>query len=152
MRFSAPSLGGRMTGTLVAWEADTLVVRVDGDAAALGLIVPADSVTNIEVRRERRMTIDGVGIGLLGGTILALVASPDWVDENGECTPLACLAYKVSPHVETRVAVLSTVGAVVGAIVGSQTKSRKWAPVHLDHVGAGPAPGGGLAFGVRISF
>ena len=152
IRFDAPSLGGRLTGTLVAWESDTLVVRVDGDAEGLALIVPADSVTRIDVRRERRMTLEGAGVGLLGGTLLALVASPDWVDENGDCLTLPCLAYKVSPNLDTRVAVLGFVGTLLGTIVGSETKHVTWAPVHLEGLNVGPAPNGGLTLGVRISF
>ena len=152
VRLDAPSLGGRLTGTLLAWESDTLVVNVDGDAEGLGLIVPADSVTRIEVRHEWRRTAEGVVVGVLGGALLGAVASPDLVDENGECTPLACVAYEALPHFDTRVAVLSVVGGLVGAIVGSETKAAKWAPVHLEHLSVGPGPGGGLAFGVTISF
>ncbi len=151
VRLDAPSLG-RITGTLVAWEPDTLVVREDGQAAGLNLIILADSVSRIEVRRERRMTLEGAGVGLLVGTLVAVTASPDWVDENGECTPLACLAYKVSPNLDTRIAVLGLVGALAGAIVGSETKTLTWSRVPLERLDVGPAPGGGLAFGVRISF
>jgi len=152
IRFDAPSLGGRLTGTLVAWEPDTLVVRVDGYAQGLGLILPVDSVTRIDVRRERRMTLEGLGVGLLGGTLLALAASPDWLDENGNCTTLSCLAYKVSPHLDTRIAVLGFTGALLGTIIGSETKKATWAPVHLERLNLGPAPDGGLALGVRITF
>lgn len=152
IRFDAPSLDGRLTGTLVAWVSDTLVVRVDGDAAGLNLMVPVDSVSRIDVYRERRMTLEGMSLGLLSGTLLALVASPDCVDENGDTQALACLAYKVSPHLDTRVAVLGGVGALLGTIIGSETKTARWAPVRLERLNIGPAPGGGLALGVRISF
>lgn len=152
IRFDTPSLGGPLTGTLVAWESDTLVVRVDGDAAGLRLIVPADSLTRMDVRRERRMTLEGLGLGLLGGTFLAVVASPDWVDENGECATLPCIAYKVSPQLDTRVAVLGFTGALLGTIIGSETKKVTWAPVHLERLRVGPATHGGLALGVRITF
>jgi len=96
IRFDAPSLGGRLTGTLVAWEPDTLVVRVDGYAQGLGLILPVDSVT--------------------------------------------------------RIAVLGFTGALLGTIIGSETKKATWAPVHLERLNLGPAPDGGLALGVRITF
>jgi len=96
IRFDAPSLGGRLTGTLVAWEPDTLVVRVDGYAQGLGLILPVDSVT--------------------------------------------------------RIAVLGFTGALLGTIIGSETKRATWAPVHLERLNLGPAPDGGLALGVRITF
>jgi hypothetical protein len=152
VRLDAPSLGGRLTGTLVRLAADTLVVEVDGHSVGLGLIVAADSVTRIDVYREQRMPLEGMVVGALAGTLLAAVASPDWVDENGDCTPLACLAYKVSPDLDTRVAVLGFTGALLGTIVGAETKTAKWAPVHLERLQIGSAPDGGLALGVRISF
>ncbi|HVH66373.1 MAG TPA: hypothetical protein VM716_00750 [Gemmatimonadales bacterium] len=150
VRFDAPSLGGRLTGTLVAWESDTLVVRVDGDSP--GLIVPVDSVTRIDVRRERRMTLEGAGVGLLAGALLALAASPDWLDENGDCTTPECLAYKVSPHLDTRLAVLGGVGALLGMIVGSEGRTATWTRVHLKHLNVGATRVGGLALGVSMSF
>lgn len=152
IRFDAPGLGGRQTGTLVAWESDTLVVNVDGDAPGLALIVPADSVIRIDVRRERRMTLEGMGLGVLAGTLLAVVASPDLVDDNGNCTTAACLAYKVSPHVETRIAVLGVVGALLGSIVGSSTKTATWANLPLERVNVGVTQDGGLALGATFSF
>ena len=151
VRLDVPSLG-RITGTLVTWEPDTLVVREDGQAEGLGLIILADSVSRIDVRRERRMTLEGAGVGLLVGTLLAVTASPDWVDDNGDCTPLACLAYKVSPNLDTRIAVLGLVGALAGAIAGSETKTHTWSRVPLERLHVSPAQGDGLAFGVRISF
>ena len=152
IRFDAPSLGGRLTGTLVSWESDTLVVKVDGDAEGLQTIVPANSVTRLDVHGERRMIPEGAALGLLGGIVLASVADPNWVDENGECTTLPCLAYEVSPDLGTRIAVLSVAGVVLGAIMGSTTKTSTWATVPLQGLQVGPAPDGGLALGVRISF
>jgi hypothetical protein len=152
IRFDARSLGGRLIGTLVAWESDTLVVKVDGDAEGLHTIVPADSVTRLDVRGERRMTLEGAALGLLGGTLLALVADPSWLDENGDCTTLPCLAYEVSPNLDTRVAVLSVAGTLLGTIIGSETKRATWATVPLQGLRVGPTQDGGLALGVRISF
>lgn len=151
IRFDAPSLGGRLTGTLVSWESDTLLVKVDGDAEGLQTIVPADSVTRLDVRGERRMIPEGAALGLLAGVVLAAIADPNWVDENGDCT-LPCLAYEVSPNLDTRVAVLSVAGVLVGAIMGSQTKTTTWATVPLQGLQVRPAPDAGLALGVRISF
>ncbi len=91
-------------------------------------------------------------MGLLVGTLLAVTASQDWVDENGDCTPLPCLAYKVSPNLDTRIAVLGLIGALAGAIAGSETKTHTWSRVPLERLDVGPAPAGGLALGVRISF
>jgi len=124
---------------------------VDGDAPGLALVVPVDSVTRLEVGRERRMTLELGGLGVLAGTALAVAADPNSVDENGNCS-LACFAYKVSPHLDTRVAVLSIAGAVLGTIVGAGTKQETWATVPLTRVRVGATPDGGLALGVSISF
>jgi hypothetical protein len=152
IRFDAPSLGDRQTGTLVRWEDDTLVVSVDGDAPGLALMMPVDSVTRIEVQHERRMTAEGLLLGGLAGTLLAVLASPDVVDDNGNCTTLPCLAYHVSPRMETRMAVLGGVGALLGTIIGSETKTATWVTVPLQRLTVGPTAGGGLALGVQISF
>jgi hypothetical protein len=152
IRFDAPSLGGRLTGTLVEWVVDTLVVRVDGYALGLALIVPADSVTRLEVRRERPMTLESAVAGVLAGTLIALAASPDAVDEDGDCTTLECLAYKASPHLDTRIAVFGVTGALLGAIAGSGEKTVTWTEVPLKRLSIGGTPDGGLALGVRISF
>ena len=152
IRFDARSIGGRQAGTLVRWESDTLVVWVDADPQGLGLVVPVDSVSQIDVLRERRMTLEGAGLGLLGGTLLALVATPDCVDENGESAILPCLAYKVSPHLDTRVMALGLTGLLLGTAIGSETKSTKWVTVPLQRLTVGGTPDGGLALGVRISF
>ncbi|HKE89350.1 MAG TPA: hypothetical protein VKB45_03370 [Gemmatimonadales bacterium] len=152
IRLDASGVGGRLTGTVEEVSADTLMVRVDGDAPGLALLVPTDSVTRLEVQRDRRMTIEGAGLGVLAGTLLAVLASPDVVDENGNCTTAACLAYKVSPHVGTRIKVLSVAGALLGAIVGSTTKTMTWANVDLQRLDVSATGDGGLALGVRISF
>ena len=152
IRFEATGLGGRQTGTVVAWEADTLVVNVDGDAPGLNLVLLADSITQIDVRRERAMTLEYAGLGLAAGALLALAASPDWLDENGKCTTAECLAYKVSPHLNTRLAVFGGVGLLLGTIIGSDKKKETWARVSLKRVNVGAAPDGGLALGFRISF
>jgi hypothetical protein len=152
IRFDAVSLGSQLTGTLVTREIDRLMVRVDGDAPGLLLIVPADSVTRIDVRRERRMTAEGALVGMLGGALLAAVASPDWVDENGDCTTLPCLAHKVSPNLDTRMAVLGVTGLLLGTIIGSETKTAAWVTVPLHQLNIGATPEGGLALGFRISF
>jgi len=152
IRFDAASFGDQMTGTLVSWEVDTLVVQVDGDAPGLALMVPEDSVSRLDVRRERTMAAEGALLGGLAGTVLAVVASPDVLDDNGNCTTLECLAYQVSPKVDTRIGVLAGVGFLLGIIVGSETKTVSWSSVPLQRLTVGSTPNGGLALGVRLSF
>jgi hypothetical protein len=58
----------------------------------------------------------------------------------------------VSPRLDTRLAVFGIAGVLLGTIIGSETKTTTWASVPLARLNVGPAPGGGLALGVRISF
>jgi hypothetical protein len=152
VRLEAPSLGGRLVGTLVALENDTLAIQEDGQADGLRLIIRTDSIARLEVRRERSMALEGAGVGLLAGALTALAADPNWLDENGDCTTLSCIAYKVSPHLDTRLAVFGTLGTLLGAIAGSGEKTHRWARVDLKRVHIAPAPSGGLALGFSISF
>jgi hypothetical protein len=143
IRLDAPSAGGQLRGTLIALEPDTLVMAEAGQPAGLRLIILTDSIARLEVQRERSLAPEGAVLGFLGGTLLALVASPDCVNEDGESQTLLCLAYKVSPHLDTRITVLGGLGALVGVIAGSDTKKRWWIPVPLN---------GGCALGLSISF
>ena len=142
IRFDAANLGLRLTGRMVRLEPAAMVVALDGDAPGLSVIVPTDSISALAVRSERRMIAEGVLIGSLAGAAVGALASPDWVDEDGDCTIL-CMAYEVSPNVDTRMAVLGVAGAVLGAIVGAGTKTGSWIAVPLR---------GELALGVRLSF
>lgn len=152
MRLDAPNQGGRLTGKLLAMESDTLVMEEDGQAAGLRLIILTDSISRIEVRRERSMALEGAGVGLLAGILAALAADPNWVDENGECTTLPCVAYQVSPHLDKRLAVLGLAGTLLGAIAGAGEKTHRWVQVPLQRLEVGPTPGGGMALGVRLTF
>jgi hypothetical protein len=150
IRLLARGVDGLLVGTVTAAESDTLIVRVDGEGA--GLIVPVDSILRLDVWGERAKVLEGVGVGVLGGVLLALVASPHWVDEYGECTTAPCLAYEISPNVGTRVAALSAVGALVGGIVGSKDRTSTWRSVRLQRVGVAPVSAGRLGVGVTLSF
>jgi hypothetical protein len=150
IRFDALSLGNQFIGTLVSWESDTLVVQVDGDANDLSLLVHADSVTRLDVRRERRMAPEGMALGALAGALLALVASPDWVDENGDCTTFECIAYHVSPQLDKRLGLLTATGAVLGTILGASTKTPTWVRVPVQRLAIGATRDGGLMLGANL--
>ena len=142
IRFDAANLGPRLTGRMVRLEPAAMVVALDGDAPGLAVVVPTDSISALAVQHERRMIAEGVLIGSLAGVAIGALASPDWVDDEGNCTIL-CMAYDVSPNVDTRMTVLGLAGAVLGAIVGAGTKTSSWIAVPLQ---------GRLALGVRLSF
>jgi hypothetical protein len=143
VRFDAANLGLRLTGRMVRLEPAAMVVALDGDAPGLAVVVPTDSISALAVNHERRMIAEGVLLGSLAGAAIGALASPDWVDENGDCT-IMCIAYEISPNLDTRMAVLGLAGAALGAIVGARAKSSTWVTVPLQR--------GGVAFGVRLSF
>lgn len=149
VRLHARGLGGPLVGTVTAAEPDTLIVRLDGEGA--GLIVPIDSIIKMHVRGERDLTPEGIGVGALAGALLAVVASPDWVDEYGECE-LPCLAYEISPDVGTRVTVLGLLGAVLGGVAGSQARVPTWRRVRVERVRVVPVSTGGVGLGVTLPF
>lgn len=151
VRFDAASLGLRLTGRMVRLEPAAMVVALDGEAPGLAVVVPTDSISALAVRHERRMIAEGVLLGSLAGAAIGALASPDWVDDNGDCTIL-CLAYEISPEVDTRMTVLGITGAVLGAIAGAGARSSTWVAVPLERLTVGSTPEGGLAFGVRLSF
>ena len=142
IRFDAANLGLRLTGKMVRFEPAAMVVALDGDAPGLAVMVPTDSISALAVRHERRMVAEGLLIGSLSGVAIGALASPDWVDDGGDCTIL-CMAYDVSPSVDTRMAVLGVAGAVLGVIIGASTTTSSWVVVPMQH---------DLAFGVRLSF
>ena len=142
VRFDAANLGLRLTGRLVRLESAAMVVALEGDAPGLAVIVPTDSISALHVQHERRMIAEGVLIGSLAGAAIGALASPDWVDDNGDCT-IMCRAYDNSPNLDTRMAVLGLTGAVLGAIVGAGAKSASWVAVPLHS---------GVAVGVSLSF
>ena len=142
IRFDAANLGAGLTGRMVRLEPTALVVALDGDAPGLAVMIPTDSVSALAVHHERRMVAEGLLIGSLAGVAVGALASPDWVDDDGNCTIL-CRAYDVSPNVDTRMAVLGLAGALVGTIIGAGTKTSSWVVVPLQNK---------LALGVSVSF
>ena len=142
IRFDAANLGVGLTGRMVRLEPAAMVVALDGDAPGLAVLVSTDSISALAVQHERRMIAEGLLIGSLTGAAIGALASPDWVDDEGDCTIL-CMAYEVSPNADTRMAVLGLAGAVLGTIIGAGTRTSSWVVVPMQHE---------VAVGIRLSF
>ena len=96
-----PSPRQRSVGTFLAWKADSLVVRSNGDT----LSVPVNLVTRLDVSRARGLSSKGAAIGALVGGGLGAAA---------ELGP-AGIAF----------------GAGVGALLGTGSSARKGAGIGL---------------------
>jgi len=108
----------RFVGAVVRLEETDLVVQLDGEAVR----IPLDSIATLELRtgRKRRTLLGavvGAGAGLAFGTWL--VAS--LCDADSDCDKAV-----------TGVAIVTGIGALLGAAVGTAFHSDQWRPVPLN--------------------
>jgi hypothetical protein len=140
---SAPA-GAPLVGTLVGLDAEAVVVKPFPDAAPVRIAV--SEVERFEVSRGRRpQPLQGALIGAAIGTMpgLALTFGDYSSDVHGSGPdPLAVAA------------VGAAAGAALGAVVGWALKSEEWSPLPLASASASvcPAPGGGVAFSLRVAW
>ena len=145
VRLRARALGqGRVVATVLASESDTLVLKPDGEAA--GLIVPWDSVADLEIGRWKTHELEGAVAGLLAGLLAAAAAGPCDYDDCTLGEDLLEAEYKIMPDFGTRAFVLGGLGLFLGAILGSDVKTEAWRPVVL------PKGGGSVSLGLSFSF
>jgi len=140
-------------GTLVTWEADTLVVQSNRDTLA----VPVDFVTRLDVSRGRKTnTANGAGIGfLLGGLVGAVIVYASYE----ECVPqglFSCIGPNYGPGTYALAGgVIGGFGGLMaGALIGSAIKTDRWQEVPLDQlrVSFGPQRDGRFGFGASVRF
>lgn len=145
VRIRAAALGARpVVATVVAFEADTLIVNPDGEAA--GLIVALDSLTAVDVGHWTTHPVEGALVGLLAGVLVAGMAGPC---EYDDCTLGELVlegTYKLMPDAGTRVTALGGLGLVLGAAVGAAVKTETWRPLVRPGCGGGASTGVGLSF------
>ncbi len=139
----------RYVGTLVTWEADTLVVQSNGDT----LSVPANLVTRLDVSRGRKTNTGmGAGIGFLVGGVAGAVVG---YGSYEECVPqgfLSCLGAVGPESLAFAGALIGGFGGLVtGALIGSAIETDHWQEVQLDRVRVSFGPqrtgkGAGIGF------
>ncbi|MBI4531314.1 MAG: hypothetical protein HY709_07300 [Candidatus Latescibacteria bacterium] len=133
VRLTVPTVvGSRLSGTLVAWDVEKLVVqRGEGDS----VLIARTAVTRLEVSRGRRSRDkEGAGIGFLvgasAGVILGVIIEKKFsfgVWGMEEERPRS----GGHPRLVLGV-VVGTLGAVVGAVVGSHKEKRRPSGVELS--------------------
>jgi len=147
VRVRSQALGNRpVIATVIASESDTLVLKPDKEAA--GLILPWDSVGTIEIGGWRTHALEGAVVGVLGGLLVAAVASPCDYDDCTLEEDLLELTYNVMPDPGIRFGVLGFLGLVGGALLGSEVRTETWRPL----VRANLLAGGSTAVGLSFSF
>lgn len=136
---NTPLKKSQLNGRLVRWVGDTVVVA-SGDAREQRLVLERWHRVDQSVGRHRHV----VRNGLIGGGVLARVGaglgaaiSDPRPSTSGECVPLgpegACWGITVggTPR-EAGAAVVGTVGAIVGGVLGMATglvRHDTWQPV-----------------------
>ena len=152
VRVSATEFGGKWcTGTLVDWSADTLTARCwrTRERQWEEFEFPVSSISSLEVSRGKKSNVGkgaliggllGAGAGLVGGLAVANLA--EGLDEPSSTD--ITLTYTV---------LFGLVGAGLGAIIGSASKSDLWEEVPLDRLKVSVLPTKGavvLAFSVTL--
>lgn len=150
IRVTSPMLGdARRIGTVVTFHTDTLVFQPAGSRDSVA--IPASALTRLEVSAGRRRPIlKGMGIGFLVGAATGVIlgfASGD--SENGWWD------WTAEQKAGIGGAVLGSVGAVAGGVIGATRVTERWARISLGsaETGVGPLPTGrgvGLVITVRL--
>lgn len=145
VRVRAAGLGARpVIATVVAVDADTLVLKPDSEAA--GLLVPWDSTATVEIGSWRTHELEGALAGLVAGLLVAAAASPCDYDE---CTLGELLlegTYRVMPDPAVRLTAMGGLGLVLGAALGATVKTETWRPLVRPNFRGGSSMGVGLSF------
>jgi hypothetical protein len=125
IRAQAPSASpGPLVGTVVAFQADSLMVQGDTKSWRLSLA----SITRLDISQGRRSRAGlGAGIGLLvGAGVGALIGSG--------CDAIVVPVSSEAGCVVVGAAVFGGAGALVGAVTGALMRTERWAEVPLDRL------------------
>jgi len=133
----APSVsGGFLVGTLVALDADSLVIRGSVDARRLSLA----SVEHVDLSRGRKSHARlGAGIGLLVGAGAGALASCDNENNQSDLVPIQCIAMGAAA------------GALLGAVTGALVRTERWEQIPLDRLRMSFTSDRGSAWTLRVS-
>ena len=148
VRVTAPEYSRdlRPIGTVISFDADSLVVKVVGYRDPIA--VPLAVLTQLEVFRAKRQigknALKGLGYGAAVGGLTGLIAGA----EDDFVGPLYVAVFGAG--------FLGSIGLVLGALgalTGVIQSDYDWEDVPLDQIRVGilPKPGGGLAFSVSLA-
>lgn len=146
LRIRAPAIAhARLTGTLVSWRQDTIVLRSDLDRALV--TVPTATITEIQRSTGRRSNVvRGAAIGTLAGASTgALVALATGQPGNQETRAFIAAFGAV---------VGGAFGLVAGTIAGALSPGDRWELIPSRGVGLRVTipPGGRPGLGLAVTF
>ena len=114
-----------LTGELVRWDADSLVVR-SHDAVALSDVAQVERrVSRSRSRGAARGALWGAGVGALVGTLVLLA-------DEGCGGGSGCWIESRAGEVLMGTALFGGLGAGVGALIGVSFPGDRWEPVQLE--------------------
>jgi hypothetical protein len=149
--------GFTMSGELVRWDADTLVVRSIGIGRPAGTGPPGDVTANRAIAMSDVLRLDrkvprtrgqGAARGALWGLIIGGVAGGFLGAIEEPCDPGRGFCIGPDSRAEGLLlvgAVLGALGAGVGALAGTAWPGSRWEPTALErsHVSEDPITAGG---------
>jgi hypothetical protein len=142
--------GFTMSGELVRWDADTLVVRSIGIGRPAGTGPPADVTANRAIAMSDVLRLDrkvprtrgqGAARGALWGLIVGGVAGGFLGAIEEPCDPDQwCIGPSSRPEGALLLGgILGGLGAGVGALVGTAWPGTRWEPTGIDPAALQPA-------------
>lgn len=136
-----------LVGTLIAADRDSVQLQVSENARPVS--IAWQTVSRFEVRRgghsnARKGALIGLGLGAIGGGVWGLA-------DASNCTGWLCL----SPGQEALggALLLGGAGALVGAAIGSLSRTDRWEPLSIGRAHVTLMPGRaatGLSIGLRF--
>jgi hypothetical protein len=122
----------RHTGTLIALNADTLLLKPDGQSSPR--MIPLAHVTGLDMSRGwasrgERATM-GSGIGFLVGGVILAIAGGTALEENSGSPGARMILFMIG----------GVPGAAIGAVVGESTAGERWEQVPLERIRVSVAP------------
>lgn len=141
-----PQASKWIVGTFLSWHADSIRIRPDSRPDPESF--PVGSISRLEVSRGQRSNAGkGATTGLLvgAGTGLALGIAAAAEGCEGDCY------FEVEPHhVLVVMGMLGAVGAGIGALIGTASRSERWKPVSPPRGSVSALPH--VGFGVMLRF
>jgi hypothetical protein len=148
VRVTQASSGERVVGRLLQQTDQVLVLEKGSPGKGDPVRIQRSDVAHFEVSVRPGRKRMGAGIGALAGVLAAVAIG---ASEGGGCAPDAWICFSETETAGLVGVLTIPAGALIGALVAPGEKWETESPSRLA-VGVAPAPGGGVAARVALSF